>query len=138
MSNNRYGGFRDYDTYSESYHHRNTNRNPRHRRKNTKRTRNRIIICSVAALLIILMIVGLGSCAKSCGSNPNAQNGTNNTTQNGETPTAVVNSKETTLAKAKTSAAQYDYDTAIAQVKNISGYSTDSELQSLVSTWEQE
>ena len=139
MSNNRYGGFRDYDTYSESYHHRNTNRNSyNRRRKYKKRTRNRIIICSVAALLIILMIVGLGSCAKSCGSNPNVQNGTNNTTQNGETPTAVVNSKETTLAKAKTSAAQYDYDTAIAQVKNISGYSTDSELQSLVSTWEQE
>ncbi len=142
MSTNKHGGFKDYDTYSESYHHSSSrhsySRRPQRRYK--KRTRNRIIICAVAALLVLLIIFGLGSCAKSCGGNPNAQNGTTdvNTGENGENPNSVENAKEATLAKAKTSALQYDYDTAIADVKAMDGYSSDTELQSLVAGWEQE
>lgn len=140
MSTNKHGGFRDYDTYSESYHHRrSSNRRPSSRRpqkRYKKRTINRIIICSVAALLIILILWGFGSCVQRCSSPAPQNNAVEN--QNGENPNTQQNSKESTLAKAKTAALQYDYDTAIADVKAMEGYSSDSELQSLVSGWEQE
>ena len=45
---------------------------------------------------------------------------------------------ETTVEKAKISAMQYDYDTAIAEVKKLSEYKDDKELQGMVQKWEQE
>lgn len=87
----------------------------------------KILVCAVALVLVLSLVIGLVSCA-SGGSKKSKKKEENN----------AVSIEEMTLEKAKISAAQYDYDTAIAQVKGLEKYATDTELQSLVSTWEQE
>lgn len=140
MSYNRHGGYRDYDTFSEP-RHRTYNRRPQKRKKLRKRTRNRIIMCSAAALIIILLITCLGSCVQGCGKASEAQSAVTNA-ETGDNANAGENvgpnAETNTLAQAKTAALQYDYETAITNVKSMADYSSNSELQSLVAQWEQE
>ncbi len=94
--------------------------------KNKKSNPNitKVILCAVTFVLIVALIIGLVSCGGGDKSKKNEDN------------TASV--EEMTLQNAKISAAQYDYETAISQVKSLEKYSTDTDLQSLVSSWEQE
>lgn len=85
-----------------------------------------LVIAVVALLLVVLMVFGLVSCASS-GDKKNKKDNEQN----------AMSVEEMTLENAKISAAQYDYEKAIADVKGLEKYATDTELQSLVSSWEQ-
>lgn len=87
----------------------------------------KIAICVVALVLVIALVAGLSACVKGSADSSSKDNGED------LSPKAMA---EQTVAQAKISAAQYDYDTAIAAVKALEGYDSDKELQSLVSEWE--
>ena len=86
----------------------------------------KLVIAAVALLLVVFIVIGLVSCA-SASDKGNKKNNEDN----------ALSAQELTLENAKISAAQYDYETAISQVKSLEKYATDAELQSLVSSWEQ-
>lgn len=126
----------NYDVFSDS---RNTNysRRPQYNRKRKirKRTRNRIMICTVGVCIILSVVLLLGGCFY----------GITRLTSNkklADNDSSAVSAEavktEKLISKAKIFSAQYDYDTAISEVKAIGDYATNTELQSLVTQWESE
>ncbi len=88
----------------------------------------KIVLAFVAALLVVAMIIGFSACANNSDASKK-----NNTDENN--PEAVL---QATLKQAEISAAQYDYDAAIAQVKGVEDYENNEELKAKVASWEQE
>ena len=125
----------NYEIYSDSQST-NYKRTPQHKRRMKKRTRNRIAICTTATVILLAVVIGLVGLIKAVFTSDVKVSDKNNTNISGENNPKAI--KAGAVSKAKTSAAQYDYETAIAEVKAMADYSTDSELQALVTQWEQE
>lgn len=87
------------------------------------------IIAIVAIVLVAAIALSIFLIPSSCASSQSASSDT-------EEPTQSL--METTVEKAKISAMQYDYDTAITQVKQLSEYKDNKELQNMVQKWEQQ
>ena len=131
-----FNGYEDFFTETNSISEQNNvnrSRQYRPKRKIRKRTRNRLAICSIAVLLVVAIVVGLVGCVNMSIKLANA----NANVQNAEMSQSAEELKvEQTLKKAMLAAAQYDYDTAIADIKGMTDYSKSSELQAMVTKWE--
>lgn len=107
--------------------------------KMRKRTRNRIIICSLSLLIVFCMIFGI---VKITGAIINSvSNGSSATIASVSANDAELKSKELAqgqIDKAKVLASQFDYENAVSTLKNVSSYSDDSELQQMAEQWETE
>ncbi len=90
-----------------------------------------IAICAVSVLLVVAILIGLVSCANGDGSSSSEDQSDSEKLS----PQAMA---QNTIEKAKISAAQYDYDTAIAEVKKLDGYNENNEYKALVNDWEQQ
>ncbi len=85
-----------------------------------------VLIVVLALLLVASIVTGIVLITKTDSNNPTNEKATQNIQKADTIP----------LDEAKIAAAQYDYDKAISMVKAMSGYDSNSELQSLVSDWE--
>ncbi len=89
----------------------------------------KIAVVAVAILLLVLMIAGISACSKSAGASKNNNDASENN------PEAIM---QATVKQAEITAAQYDYDAAIALLKGIEDFENNEELKAKVASWEQE
>lgn len=89
------------------------------------------IVAIIAIVLVVVITLGVLLIPSSCADSQSALS-------QQEQAQNQKSAKETTVEKAKVSAMQYDYDTAIAEVKKLEEYKDDKELQNMVQKWEQE
>ncbi|MBQ2971122.1 MAG: polysaccharide deacetylase [Ruminococcus sp.] len=89
----------------------------------------KIAVVAVATLLLVLMIAGISACSKSAGASKNNNDASENN------PEAIM---QATVKQAEITAAQYDYDAAIALLKGIEDFENNEELKAKVASWEQE
>ena len=97
--------------------------------KDKKSMKRNILIVAVALVLVLVIVLGIVLIAKT-----ESDDKVDDTT----TKTTAQSAKKSSLEQAKFAAAQYDYDKAISMVKEMDDYDSNSELQSLVSDWEQQ